>query len=123
LVKIIILVLFAEAFTAVGQILFKKTANSIDTYSLRGIHAHKRFMSDVLTKPSIWAGLFYMGVGLVIWLFALAQAELSLVFPMTSLQYIMILFLAHIFLGEKIDKMKLAGTLLVGIGIIMITIS
>jgi len=64
-----------------------------------------------------------MAIGLVIWLIALAQADLSIVFPIGSLQYILVLFLAHILLGEKIDRMKFIGTFLVVFGIILITIS
>ena len=71
----------------------------------------------------IWIGLLAMTIGMAVWLMALAQADLSLVFSIGSVQYVMILFLAHYLLGEKIDKMKLAGTFLVVLGIILITIS
>ena len=54
---------------------------------------------------------------------ALAQADLSFVFPVGSIQYIFVLFGTSIFLGEKIDRMKLTGTLLVITGIILITLS
>lgn len=123
MVKVIILVLIAELFTAVGQILFKKSTNALESHSLRGVGAHFRFLREVLLKPLIWIGFLSMALGLVVWLIALAQGDLSLVFPLGSSQYILILFLAHIFLGEKIDKMKLAGTVLVILGIVLITIS
>lgn len=113
MIKIILLVLLSEVFTAIGQILFKKTTNALESYSLR----------DVLTKPSIWIGLFSIAISLAIWLMALAEGDLSLVYPIGSLQFILVLFSAHIFLNEKIDKMKFVGTLLVVFGIILITIS
>ncbi len=123
MVKIVILVLFSEAFTAVGQILFKKSTNTLESYSLRGVNTHIRFLKNVLITPSIWIGLSFMAIGLIVWLIALAGGDLSLVFPIGSLQYILILFLAHIFLGEKIDRMKFIGTFLVMSGIILITMS
>ena len=123
MIKIILLILVAEIFTAIGQVLFKKSTNELESYSLRGINAHMRFLTDILAKPSIWIGFLAMAAGLVVWLIALAQGDLSLVFPMGSLQYIMVLFLANIFLGEKIDKMKFIGTILVVFGIILITMS
>ena len=64
-----------------------------------------------------------MAIGLVVWLLAIAQGNLSLVFPIGSLQYILILFLAHKFLGEKIDRMKLIGTLFVMAGIVLMSVS
>ncbi|MDD5496121.1 MAG: EamA family transporter [Candidatus Omnitrophica bacterium] len=123
MVKILLLVLLAELVTVVGQILFKKAANQVEPYSLRGIAAQLRFMKDILTKPAIWLGLLAMILGLVIWLAALAQGDLSLVFSLGSMQYILILFLAHVFLGEKIDKMKFIGTFLVVLGIVLIAMT
>lgn len=123
MIKILILVIIAEAWTAYGQVLFKKSTNDIGVYALRGMKNQMRFIGNVLSKPNIWVGLVSMSVGMVVWLTALAQGELSIVFSMGSVQYVMILFLAHFFLGEKIDKMKLAGTLLVVVGIILITLS
>lgn len=123
MVKIVLLVLLAEVFTAIGQILFKKTTNTLTSYSLRGVNTQFRFLNDVLTKPSTWIGLISVAISLVIWLIALAQGDLSLVYPIGSLQFILILFSAHIFLNEKIDKMKLLGTFLVVFGIILLTIS
>ncbi len=123
MVKIILLVLLSEAITVAGQLLFKKSANSIGVYNLRDRRDLIRFLSDIMTRPSLWLGFIAMIVGLIVWLLAIAQGNLSLVYPIGSLQYIMVLYLAHKFLGEKIDKMKLAGTLLVITGIVLISLS
>ncbi|MCX5678659.1 MAG: EamA family transporter [Candidatus Omnitrophica bacterium] len=121
--KVLIFIIIAEIWTAVGQVLFKKSTNSIEHHSLRSYDSLMSFIKSVLSKPMIWTGLLAMTIGMAVWLMALAQADLSLVFSIGSIQYIMILFLAHYLLGEKIDKMKLAGTFLVVLGIILITIS
>lgn len=123
MIKLIIIILIAEILTAVGQLLFKKSTNSLEPHSLRGAGNMMRFIKNVLSKPSIWIGLVSMSAGMVVWLIALAQGELSLVFSIGSIQYVMILFLAHYLLGEKIDKMKFIGTFLVVAGIVLITIS
>ena len=123
MVKIILLVLLSEAITVIGQILFKKSTNNIGTYNLRNGSDRIRFLSEIFTRPHLWLGVLAMGLGLIVWLLAIAQGDLSLVFPMGSLQYILILFLAHKFLGEKIDRMKLIGTLLVMAGIVLMSVS
>jgi len=123
MIKIILLVLLSELFMAVGHILFKKTTNALGIFNLRRLQTHILFLKEVLMRPMIWVGFMSMAVGLVIWLVALAQGDLSLVFPIGSLQYILILFSAHIFLNEKIDKMKSLGTLLVVLGITLIAVS
>ena len=123
MVKIILLVLLSEAITVIGQILFKKSTNNIGTYNLKVGSDRIRFLLEIFKKPYLWLGVLAMGLGLVVWLLAIAQGDLSLVFPMGSLQYILILFLAHKFLGEKIDRMKLIGTLLVMAGIVLMSMS
>ena len=123
MVKLLALIFLAEVLTAMGQLLFKKSTNTLDIYSLGEANNHFRFLTEVLAKPSVWLGAVSMAAGLVVWLAALAQGELSLVFSIGSLQYILILFLARIFLGEKLDAPKVIGTLLVMFGIILITLS
>lgn len=123
MVKIILLVLLSEAITVIGQILFKKSANTMGDYNLRIGSDRIKFLLDAFKRPYLWLGVFVMSIGLVVWLFAIAQGDLSLVFPIGSLQYVLILFLAHKFLGEKIDKMKFIGTLLVMVGIVLMSLS
>jgi drug/metabolite transporter (DMT)-like permease len=121
--KIILLVTVAEIFTAAGQMLFKKSANAADSYNLRRLDTHAMFLKDVMANPALWGGFAAMGAGLAVWILALSQGDLSLVFSLGSMQYIMILFGAHYFLGEKIDRMKSIGTFLVVLGIVLITLS
>lgn len=106
-----------------GQVLLKKSANSVGSYSLKGPRALGRFLGEVLSKPSLWLGLAAMAVGLIVWMIALAHGDLSLVFSLGSMQYVFILLASRAFLDEKIDKMKLAGTLMVVAGIILIALS
>ena len=123
MIKVLIFIIVAEVWTAIGQVLLKKSANSMEAHSLRSAGNITYFIKNVTSRPMTWMGLSFMSVGMVVWLMALAQADLSIVFSIGSIQYVMILFLAHYLLGEKIDGMKLAGTLLVVSGIILITIS
>ncbi len=123
MVKIILLVLAAEILSTIGHLLFKKTTNMVEAYDLKKAGNHLRFLRDVFAKPSIWLGLAACAAGLIIWLMALAQGDLSLVYPLGSVQFVLILFSAHMFLDEKIDRMKLLGTFLVVLGIVFITLS
>ena len=123
MIKIVLLVLMAEIFGAVGQTLFKKSTNTIKVRSLKDVGTIVRFLVDILVKPYIWVGFLCISGGLVMWLIALAQGDLSLVYPISSMQYILILISAHLFLQERVDAMKLIGTFLVVFGIILAAIS
>lgn len=121
--KVLSIIVFAEIWGVVGQILYKKGATQIGTPKLRDFSSCVSFTKKTLTNPSIMTGLVFITAGLLIWLAALAQAELSLVFPITSIQYIVTMVAAHYLLGEKINKLKLIGTVLVMIGITLVALS
>ena len=119
-IKIGLLILFAETWNTAGQIFLKKATNQLEAPALRNLKSYLSFLAKTLQLPGIWLGLASLTIGIILWLMALAQGELSAVYPIGSLQYILTLIAARIFLHEKIDGMKLAGTLCVILGIILI---
>ena len=121
--RVILLILLSEALNVTGQIFFKKSTNTVEAGSMRGVSGHVKYIQNVLTKNSIWIGFSFQVLCVATWIIALAQADLSFVFPIGSIQYIFVLFGTYIFLGEKIDRMKLTGTFLVIAGIVLITLS
>lgn len=82
-----------------------------------------RFVRNVAMRPGIWLGILFISIGLCAWIIALSEGDLSIVYPMGSIQYVITLFAAHFLLGEKIDSMKAIGTVLVVLGIIFVTMS
>ncbi|MDD5436702.1 MAG: EamA family transporter [Candidatus Omnitrophica bacterium] len=123
IVTVVLLVLLSEIWNVVGNIFFKKSINTIEAGKMRGLAGHVGYFKRVLAEKYIWLGFGFQVLCVATWILALAQADLSLVFPLGSVQYLLILVGAHFFLGEKIDRMKLVGTLLVFGGIILITVS
>lgn len=123
MIKVVLLILLAEVWGVIGQVFYKKSVNKLETPNLRCIKSYSRFIKSVVTMPTIWVGLFFICIGLGVWLIALAQTDLSIAFPIDSMQYIITLFAARIFLNEKMDKMKIFGTLLVIGGIIVVAMS
>ena len=123
MIKVVILVLLAEIAAAAGQILFKKGTGGLDRQNFKKFRAYLQFIKDILGMPVIWWGLLLMATGLLFWLMALSGSDLSVVFPLGSMQYILILLGSKIFLDEKIDPMKLLGTFSIIAGITAIALS
>ena len=123
MIKIILLILIGEIWAMYGQVLFKRSVNSLEAPHFKTLDSYVGFARKMLMMPAVWAGFAFIGIGVVIWLTALAQTDLSIAFPIDSMQYIITLVFARIFLGEKIDKMKFWGTLLVIAGIILVAMS
>jgi len=120
MIKTILLVLAAEIAVTAGQILFKKGTGRLDRQHFKKFETYFEFIKKILKIPVIWAGLLLMGSGLFFWLVALAGSDLSVVFPLGSMQYVLVLVASRLFLKEKIDRKKLIGTLLVMLGVIAI---
>ena len=121
--KVILLIIFSELWGTTGQVFYKIGLRNIDTPDLRDHRSFMGFMKKVIKMPAIWTGLAFVSVAMIVWLAVLAQANLSFAFPLDSMHYILTMAAARIFLGERIDRMKLIGTLLVMCGIVLVAIS
>ncbi len=113
MLKIVLLILLSEICDLTGHLFFKKTVSGYEG-------SYLSLIKKALTSGGIWLGLFFVGMGTIVWLLALAQTELSVAGPIDSMEYILTLLASRIFLGEKIDRDKLIGTLLVVAGILFV---
>ena len=121
-IKLFILVLIAEVCSACMHVLFKRGVNTLDTAS-GGVMAYLRFIKNVLATPAVWCGLAVVACGMGFWLLVLAHAELSLAFPLDSIQYIIILIASYLFLGERINRDRVLGTLFIIAGIVLVALN
>jgi len=113
----VFLVLLSELWNTLGQVLFKQSTNRLSFAHEKSLKSYLDFLTQVIGQPRILLGLLAMAAGLIFWLLALSQAELSVVFPLGSIQYILILFASRLFLSETTDALRIFGTLLITLGI------
>ena len=123
MLKVIILIIISELWNAAGQILYKKGLNELTSMSLTTLGGVVDFLKYIFTHPFVWLGIGSMVVCIAFWIAALAQADLSFVYPIGSIQYVFVVLAAHFLLGEKLDWRKLAGTALVVGGVILISMT
>lgn len=74
----------------------------------------------LLKNPWILAAFCLYVPGLLLYLFILTKFELSYAFPLISAVYIFILLFSWIFLKEDINTLKIIGTLIIILGIILV---
>lgn len=122
MIRTILYVLISEIWSTAGQLLFKRSANALPPVQGKSLKDYVVFLKIVMQQPYILLGLFFMAIGLVFWIVALSQAALSIVFVLGSMQYILILIASHVFLGEKIDRTRFFGTLLIAAGITLVAL-
>ena len=102
---------------AVGQFLLKLGANGIKTSgSLLSSIKALVFNMNIIIAASCFV------TSMVMWVFVLRKLPLSIAYPMVSLGYIIVIILAYLFLKEPLGLYKIAGTLLIIFGVIVINL-
>ncbi|MAG91266.1 hypothetical protein CMO83_01155 [Candidatus Woesearchaeota archaeon] len=103
------LVILATLIGAFGPILLKKASA-------------KRLskISSLMTNYHLFGGVALYGVGTVLFIPALKGGELSVLYPFVALIYIWVSLLSVKFLGEKMNKLKWVGIVLIIAGVTFI---
>ena len=116
----IVYILIAVAGSAVGQILLKMGMNKMGPLTLT-VNEFIHTLWRMLTNPYVVVGLGIYVLGTVFWLAALSRVDLSFAYPFASLSYIIMLVASALLFKEEITPMRLAGTLVVGVGVLLIS--
>lgn len=96
----IILALVSTVITSFGAFFLKKaSSNIISLYTM--------------------AGLFAYGLSFIIMIIALRYIELRIVYAIGALSFIIVFFLGVCYLGEKFTWIRLAGSIIIMFGIIL----
>jgi uncharacterized membrane protein len=114
--NVILIILIGILFASLGQVFWKLGMNaigSIDSFSF--IEIEKIFLN-----PYIILGLVMYGLGTIFWLVALSNEDLSYVYPFIALTFIIVLFLSYFILKEQIGTMRIIGTIIIIIGLMII---
>ena len=76
-----------------------------------------------VTQPFILLGGVLYAMALVAWLLTLAKAEISQVYPLLGLSYVVSSILAVLFLHEEVTSLRWTGITLIVIGVIILAAS
>lgn len=80
-----------------------------------------RFIATLLVNPWVLSGIvatFFAGVS---WMLAMTRFEISYAYPFVSLNYVIILAASILLFNESLSPPKMMGTVLVIVGIVVIS--
>ncbi len=109
--KAIILVLFCTVLGAAAQLLLKMGSQAVDTASLYSI-----VWSMAMNVPLV-TGLALYGLSMVLFVHALRNEQLSLLYPLISLTYIWVTTVSILFLNESVSFWKVTGVVVIVAGV------
>jgi len=105
---------------AVGQILLKKGMGGMGPLTL-SLGKLGELLWRMGTNPYVIAGLAIYVTGTVFWLVALSRVDLSYAYPFASLSYVVMLVAAWLLFKEDLSLLRLAGTGVVILGVLLIS--
>ena len=80
----------------------------------------KKNFAALMKNYALIAGLFFYGLSSIVFILALKGHELTVLYPIASLNYVWVSFLSMKLLKEKMNKYKWLGILLIMIGVSLI---
>jgi drug/metabolite transporter (DMT)-like permease len=112
---VIFITLIAALIASFSQILYKKGL-------VNKVSGFKGAILAFKNKNVLIGQIGYL-LSLGVYLYALSEAPLSVVYPLFASTFIFITILSAIILNEKVSKWRAAGVLIVFLGIVMIAAS
>ena len=112
---IIGITLIAALLVAYAQYLFKK--------NIGDFHVQKSHFLRLLKNKSMLLGVTLYVISLLIYLVALHYGQLSFVYPTFASSFIFIALISKYVLREEMNLKRIAGILLIVLGIIMVALT
>jgi multidrug transporter EmrE-like cation transporter len=116
----LIFILSSVMLSVVAQILLKHgMSNSLVQSSMQTDGLGSIF--TVLTNPFVFGGLFAYVSSAGVWLVVLSKVDVSKAYPFVGLGFIGTMLFAYWFLNEPLTMTKVAGTILILGGVLLIS--
>ena len=123
MVKLLLILLIGLVFEAAGVVFLKKGITAIGDVQQVSIAEIVRVVKAGVTSPSILLGVFFEALFFACLLVLLGQSDISFLWPLTALSFVMTTFAAIIFLGERVSSVRWAGVAFIVIGAALISYS
>ena len=111
-VQAIGILLGSVAFGAVGQLILKAGMNSLGKLQLSA-----DTLLRMATSPLVLVGIAIFCVSTLLWLFALAKADLSFAYPFLSLTYLAVLIGGALLFHEEVTMPRVLGFIVIITGV------
>lgn len=123
MLKVLIAMTIAAAAAAVGQIFVRQGMQQVGALEQYAPLALIGYFGQALLNPYVVIGTLLNGVFYFLFLAALSWTDVTVVLPMTALEFGMAAILAVVLLNEVVPTMRWAGIALVIAGVFLIALA
>ena len=116
----VVYILISVVGGAIGQLLLKRGMNVLGplTLSLGDLGS---ILAGIATNPYVVVGLLVYVGSTVFWLVALSRVDLSYAYPFASLSYVIMLVVSWQLFDEHISLLRLLGTAIIALGVLLVS--
>ena len=119
--KTLIILFIAILAQTLGNIYLTKGMKVVGEINTLALGELFRIGWQVFTSPLVWLGIAGLLVFFLLYLVALSWADLSFVLPVTAFGYTLNALMAWYLLGERVSGVRWAGTLIICIGVAVVS--
>jgi multidrug transporter EmrE-like cation transporter len=116
-----ILILSGVALNAAAQLLLKSATKPLAQFTAFNADVLGSSIGILFKSLPFWGGMVCYGASLCVWLAALSKAPVSTAYPMLSLGYVVVAIASVAWLGESMTPLKVAGIVLICLGVVLLT--
>jgi len=120
---ILFLIAVSSSFDTITQVILKGAINKLQFSPSANILKILRFILRIVSIPRVWISFLFSALSLCVWLFVLSKTDLNLAFSLDSMHYIFIASASKMVLKEKVGLKRWLGTMLIVVGIVLVTLS
>jgi drug/metabolite transporter (DMT)-like permease len=119
--KTLIVLFIAICAQTIGDVFLTKGMKSIGEVNTLDPVELVQIGVQVFTNPLVWLGILLLSIFFGLYLAALSWADLSFVLPVTAFGYTLNAFMSWQLLGEHVSMVRWAGTLVICIGVAVVS--
>jgi drug/metabolite transporter (DMT)-like permease len=121
--KLLLILLVGLVFEATGVVLLKKGITQIGEVQKINAAELLRVVKAGVANANILLGVFFEALFFGCLLVLMSESDISFLWPMTALSFVMTTFAARLFLSEHVAPIRWAGVVFIMIGAALISYS
>jgi drug/metabolite transporter (DMT)-like permease len=121
-VRTFIVIFLATLSAAVGEVLLSYGMRRNGQIDLTKLSQWVDLILSVVRNPYVFVGVVFLGIFFFLYLAALSWADLSFIMPLTAMSYFFATLMAKFILREEVSWVRWGGTIIIIIGITLISL-
>lgn len=115
----IVLILVSVLLNCSAQILMRK--GMLVNGEVAGMESLVAAIPQMLANLYLWGAMICYAVSIVVWMVVLSKVEVSYAYPFLSIGYVLSAIIGYWWFAESISPIRVAGIVVICIGVILIS--